>query len=42
LVKTWQKYGTQKILLKDIGTGVYFLKVNTEDIEFIKKLIVTK
>jgi len=32
----------KQISLKRINSGVYFLKVNTEDTEFIKKLIVTK
>ena len=32
----------KKISLKGISSGVYFLKVNTEDTVFIKKLIVTK
>jgi len=32
----------KQISLKGISSGVYFLKVNTEDTEFIKKLIVTK
>jgi YVTN family beta-propeller protein len=32
----------KQISLKGISPGVYFLKVNTEDTEFIKKLIVTK
>ncbi len=32
----------KQISLKGINSGVYFLKVNTADTEFIKKLIVTK
>ena len=32
----------KQISLKGISSGVYFLKVNTEEAEFIKKLIVTK
>jgi hypothetical protein len=32
----------KQIFLKGISPGVYFLKVNTEEAEFIKKLIVTK
>jgi hypothetical protein len=32
----------KQIFLKGINPGVYFLKVNTEDTEFIRKLIVTK
>jgi YVTN family beta-propeller protein len=32
----------KQIFLKGISSGVYFLKVNTEEAEFIKKLIVTK
>jgi YVTN family beta-propeller protein len=32
----------KQISLKGINSGVYFLKVNTEEAEFIKKLIVTK
>jgi hypothetical protein len=32
----------KQISLKMISSGVYFLKVNTEEAEFIKKLIVTK
>ena len=32
----------KQISLKGISSGVYFLKVNTEDTEFNKKLIVTK
>ena len=32
----------KQISLKGINPGVYFLQINTEDTEFIKKLIVTK
>jgi DNA-binding beta-propeller fold protein YncE len=32
----------KQISLKRISSGVYFIKVNTEEAEFIKKLIVTK
>jgi len=32
----------KQISLKDISSGVYFIKVNTEDAEFIRKVIVTK
>ena len=32
----------KQIFLKGINPGVYFLKVNTKESEFIKKLIVTK
>jgi len=32
----------KQISLKGISSGVYFLKVNTEEAEFIKNLIVTK
>ncbi|MCK4674181.1 T9SS type A sorting domain-containing protein, partial [candidate division WOR-3 bacterium] len=32
----------KQISLKGISSGVYFLKVNTEDTEFIRKVVVTK
>ena len=41
--ENWAEFKNEKqISLKNINPGVYFLKVNTEDTEFIKKLIVTK
>ncbi|GAH32357.1 unnamed protein product [marine sediment metagenome] len=42
-VENWAEFNDKgDISLKSISSGVYFLKINTKEAEFIKKLIVTK